>query len=221
MRVASKGFTLAEVLMACFLLGTVSALMLGLFFPTAWMFQAESGRNDVQQSVMLVAHRLRSALLNTAAEWVTLVPDGSTVSMREINDQSPFEPISGSPQFRQRFLLFGYEAAARRVTTRFWPPAPPVAGDMEKTYDFSSPQLGPLTPSDALEIMATPSEGEWKVVAHHVVEFSVYDQDPASPLLTPPIQVKVRCQLTNPGPDKRKQEEFELNLAVTPRCQRW
>ena len=221
MRRSPLGVTLAEVLMACFLLGTVTALMLGLFFPTAWMFQAESGRNDVQQTVILLVHRLRSALLNTALEWVTLVPDGSVVSMRELDDGVPFEPISGSPQFRGRFLIFAYEPGAQRVATRFWPPQPPAPGSLGRSYNFSAPDLQPLTPADALLIAAAPSGGERRILAHNVVEFSVYDQDPASPLLTPPIQVKVRCQVTNPGPGKRKQEEYELNVAITPRCQRW
>jgi len=218
-----RAFSLAEMIVALFLLGTMMAMALALFFPTLWMFRAESGRNDVQQSVLLLTNRLRTALLNTATEWVSLAPDGSALSVRSLNEQSPFDPVSGAAQFRPEFVVYHYQAARRRVLTRPWPPGPPSPSDtsvLERAYDFASPTLEKLSGVDLLTICSQTSPEE-RVLAREVELFTVYDQDASAALLTPPIQVRVACKIDNVGAAAGKSERYELTFSVTPRSQRW
>lgn len=218
-----RAFSLAEIIISLFLLSTMLAMALGLFFPTIWMFRAESGRNDVQQGVLLLTHRLRSALLNTSTEWVSLAADGSALGLRGLNEQSPFEAVSGSAQFRPEFVVFHYDPSRRKVLTRPWPPGPPSPTDLsalERAYDFSSPTLERLSPADLLKVCSLTSPEE-RVLAREVELFSVYDQDSSVALITPPIRVRVACKIDNVGAATGRSERYELTLSVTPRSQRW
>lgn len=215
-----RAFTLLEALIALFLFSAVTGLMLALFFPSMWMFHSASGRNDAQQSVLLLVSKVRNSLLNTALEWVTVAPNPPALSLREAREDAPFEPVSGAAQFSNRFLVFRYDAAGRKVLWRHWPPGPPAAGALSQAYDFASPTLSALQVPDLVAICAAPYPEE-RVLANEVDHFGVEDAGSEAGMLTPPLTVKAVVSYVNPGPGARKTEQFELTALVTPRCQRW
>ena len=65
-----KAFTLAEVIVAVFLLATVLGLVIGLLFPSMFMFRAEAARGDAQQAAMVLTTKLQRALLNTSQQRI-------------------------------------------------------------------------------------------------------------------------------------------------------
>jgi hypothetical protein len=215
-----RGFTLLETLIGLFLFAAVTGLMLALFFPSMWMFHSASGRNDAQQSVLLLVSRVRNSLLNTALEWVTISQNPPAVSLREAREDAPFEPVSGAAQFSGRFLVFRYEEAARKVLWRHWPPGPPAPGALSQVYDFASPTLSALRVPDLVAICAA-THPEERTIANEVDSFSIRDSGSEPGMLTPPLTIKAVVSYVNPGPGARKTEQFELTALVTPRCQRW
>lgn len=215
-----RAFTLLETLIALFLFGVVSALMLALFFPSMWMFQAASARNDAQQTVLLLVTRVRDGLLNTSLDTVTLSSDPPAVSFRAPREESPFDPVSGTPQFASHYSVARYDPNVDKVYWRSWPPEPPAATALSRSYDFSQALVPALERADLALICAHPNSEE-RVLGDHVDVFSVSDSDADPAVLTPPLQIVVGCSLTNPGPGTRKEERYDMTVQVTPRCQRW
>jgi len=217
-----RAFTLAEVLVSVFLFGTVMAMVLGILFPSLFMFKAESARSDAQQSAMLLTTRLQRALLNSATEWVTLASDPMAVSYREVNPNSPYDPGSGAARWQPSFQIVRYDAARRKVYEKAWPPAPPSTSDssLQQNYDFSHPTLSKLTIADLVLICQHPYDKE-RTLADHVESFIVTDQDGDITMLQPPLKISAVCSVANNGQGRQTVERYRLDVSVTPRCQRW
>lgn len=217
-----KAFTLAEVLVAVFLLATVLGLVVGMLFPSLFMFRAEAARGDAQQAAMILTTKLQRALLNTSLEWVTVSTVPVAVAYREVNPDSPYDPASGAANFQPCFQIIRYDAGNKKVYQRPWPPGPPApnSASLEQAYDFGHTNMGKLTAADLGTICHSPSSRE-RTLADHVESLVLSDQDGDLALLNPPLRITATCVVENPSQGNRSKERYELEVSVTPRCQRW
>lgn len=209
-------------MVSVFLLGTVMALVIGLLFPSMFLFKAESARGDAQQAAMLLTTRLQRGLLNSSIEWVTLSATPVAVSFREINPSSPYNPVDGTAQWLPCFQIVRFDAAAHKVFQKAWPPGPPEpnAGTLDQAYDFGHWALPKLTINDLADICNAPAPKE-RTLADSVESLSITDQDGEPGLLHPPFTIAAVCSVPNHGQGKQTVERYELTVSVTPRCQRW
>lgn len=217
-----KAFTLAEVIVAVFLLATVLGLVIGLLFPSMFMFRAEAARGDAQQAAMVLTTKLQRALLNTSLEWVTISTLPVAVAYRETNPDSPYDPASGAAVFQPYFQIIRYDAATKKVFQRPWPPGPPepTSPSLEQPYDFGHTNMSKLTLADLSTICHSPGTKE-RTLADHVESLVLTDQDGDPGLLHPPLRIGAICVVENPSQGNRSKERYQLEVSVTPRCQRW
>lgn len=209
-------------MVSVFLMGTVMALILGLLFPSLFMFKAESARSDAQQAAMLLTTRLQRGLLNSSIEWVTLSAAPVAVSFREINPDAPYDPVNGTAQWLPCFQIVRFDATAHKVYQKAWPPGPPdpVAGTLDQDYDFAHWALPKLTSNDLADICNAPNPKE-RTLADHVESLAITDFDGEPTLLQPPFKIAAVCSVENNGQGRQTVERYELTVSVTPRCQRW
>lgn len=217
-----RGFNLAELMVALFLLGTVLALVLGLLFPSLFMFRAEAARGDAQQAAMVLTTKLQRALLNTSLEWVTISALPVAVAYREVNSSAPYDPASGAAVFLPQFQIVRYDEGARKVYQRAWPPGPPEPTSplLQQPYDFGHVNMSKLTAPDLGTICHQPSDKE-RTLADHVESLVITDQDGAPDLIHPPLKIVATCSVDNFSEGRNKVERYQLEVSVTPRCQRW
>ena len=210
------------MLVALFLLGTVLALVLGVLFPSLFMFRSEAARGDAQQAAMVLTTKLQRALLNTSLEWVTISTTPVAVAYREVNPDSPYDPASGAASFLPQFQIIRYEAGAQKVYQRPWPPGPPepTAPSLQQPYDFSHVNLSKLTIPDLGAICHQVSPQQ-RTLADHVESLVITDQDASPELLNPPLKIVATCSVDNFSSGRKSTERYQLEVSVTPRCQRW
>ena len=217
-----RGFTLAEMLVAVFLLATVLGLVVGVLFPSLFMFRAESARGDAQQAAMVLTTKLQRSLLNTSLEWVTISTLPVAVAYREINPDSPYDPATGAATFQPCFQIIRYDSEKKKVYQKPWPPGPPqpTSASLEQPYDFGHINMSKLSLADLSTICHSPSAQE-RTLADHVESLVLSDQDGDPLLLNPPLRIVATCVVENPAQGNRSKERYQLEVAVTPRCQRW
>lgn len=217
-----RAFTLPELIVALFLLGTVLALVMGLLFPSLFMFRAEAARGDAQQAAMILTTKLQRALLNTSLEWVTITTSPVAVAYREVNPEAPYDPASGAASFLPNFQIVRYDSGAQKVYQRPWPPGPPepTASTLQQPYDFSQVNMGKLAAAD-LGLICHQDYDKQRTLADHVESLIITDQDDAPELLNPPLKIVATCSVDNFSSGRKSTERYQLAISVTPRCQRW
>lgn len=217
-----RAFTLAEILVVMFLLATVLGLVVGVLFPSLFMFRAESARGDAQQAAMILTTRLQRGLLNTSLEWVTISGMPVAVAYREVDPDNPYDSASGAANFAHLFQIIRYDAGLKKVYQRPWPPGPPdpTSASLEQPYDFNHVNLSKLTPGDLATICHAPSSKE-RTLADHVESLVITDQDGNPALLNPPLKIIATCSVDNFTEGRNKPERYQMEVSVSPRCQRW
>jgi len=65
------------------------------------------------------------------------------------------------------------------------------------------------------------SSAQERTLADHVESLLLSDQDGDPNLLTPPLRIVATCVVENPAQGNRSKERYQLEVSVTPRCQRW
>jgi len=217
-----RGWTLAELIVVLFLFGTVFALVLGVLFPSLYMFKAESARGDAQQAAMILTTKLQRALLNTSLEWVTLTDVPVAVAYREVNPDAPYDPASGTAVWQPKFQIIRFDPGNHKVYQRPWPPGPPdpTSASLQQPYDFAHINMKKLTAGDLGTICHQASSQE-RTLADHVEELVLTDQDNNLSLIDPPLKIIATCSVENIGQGRKTVEKYQMEVAVTPRCQRW
>jgi type II secretory pathway pseudopilin PulG len=217
-----RAFTLAEILVVLFLLSTVLGLVVGVLFPSLFMFRAESARADAQQAAMILTTRLQRALLNTSLEWVSISAVPVAVAYREVDPNNPYDSASAAANFAHLFQIIRYDAGLKKVYQRPWPPGPPdpTSAALEQPYDFNHVNMSKLTAADLATICHSPSSKE-RTLADHVENLVITDQDANLAQLTPPLKIVATCSVDNFSNGRHKPENYQLEVSVTPRCQRW
>ncbi|MFN8611241.1 MAG: type II secretion system protein [Vulcanimicrobiota bacterium] len=217
-----RGFSLAELTVAIFLLATVLGLVVGVLFPSLFMFRAESARGDAQQAAMILTTKLQRALLNTSLEWVTVSNLPVAVAYREVDPANPYDAASGAANFQRLFQIIRYDGGLKKVYQRPWPPGPPdpTSPSLEQPYDFNHVNMSKLTPGDLATICHAPSSRE-RTLADHVESLILTDQDENLTQLSPPLKIVATCTVDNFSEGRKSTERYQLEVSVSPRCQRW
>lgn len=201
-----RGFSVAELLTVCFLMGVVGALILGLVAPSAMMFGSEAAASEAQQSVVMFRQRLEEGLLNTGLETVTLLEDPPAISWVPNLPETPFTAV-GTPNLADYFQVYYYDAAERRARGKRF-----TGGG----YVFDPARPPVLSEADLRNTVAS-ANGTERTIIRNVSKLSFSDSDgfPANPI-RPPLKISLTCEVK-----AVRNELFSMDLQVTPRSIRW
>lgn len=227
---ARPGFTLAEFLVVAFLAGVVLFLLAQLLVPSAILFRMQTAKADVHQGGLVFTYWVQRHLSNSALETVTIAPwprvdtptvDGpAAISFREVDENDPYDGVSGAPKMQRKFRVLYFDVPSRRIVVREWPPTPPTLA-----FDFDAADGRPsLSPQDLVQICGSLSQSD-RVLVKNVESLVITDDDNDATHLTPPLSLTVTC--AEEGRDQRSAtddknvEHFKMTARVTPRNTRW
>jgi hypothetical protein len=202
------------MLVVMFLMGTIGALIMGLFFPSIWMWKSQQAYSDVQQACMIATTRLEQRLLNCQMESLVLLPDGHTVSFQQVvSNGGGFDVARGNPVLQSRVNIVYLDRINRQIREKIWAGQPPVTG-----VDFLA-LPNHLVRLTSAQIQALVSDNSLRSdpLAHFIESFEISDSDGDISLITLPLVVKVKCKLTDAQSTKR--EEHEMHFKISPRSQ--
>lgn len=209
-----RGLTLAELLMAMFLLATVTSMMMMLLFPSLWMWRAEQAHSEVQQGVLVACSRLQQMLLNCQLESLTVSTAPAGIALQEVvSDSAGFDAVSGNPILESQVQVVYYDSGSRKVIQKTWKDTPALAGI---SFTSTPCHLVRLSPAHIAQVSSSGLQP--RTMATNVEVFEISDQDKDLTVINPPLTIRVRCQLTLL--QSPKQEAFEMTVAVTPRSLR-
>lgn len=202
------------MLVVMFLMGTIGALIMGLFFPSIWMWKSQQAYSDVQQACMIATTRLEQRLVNCQMESLVLLPDGHSLSFQQVaTNGGGFDVARGNPVLQSQVNIVYLDSTSRQIREKIWASQPPLAG-----VDFLAipNHLVRLTP---VQIQGLINENALRsdALAHFIESFEISDSDGDISLLTLPLVVKVKCKLTDAQSTKR--EEHEMQFKISPRSQ--
>lgn len=200
-----KGITLIEVMITSGLFLLVTVMMIALLLPSFSLFRKQSGQSDAYRACLQTVERFRLEMLNTQLESLTLTPDRQAIAWQEVQTDPPFSGTSGEPISSDVFTVLHYRDE-RVLLTRTDPSG-----------------AGPSTiPSrlglEEIEVLRTRQS---RVLARDITAFEVSDNDPDSPLISPPIRMALSCTIDTKGRASNDEESFRMSVTVTPRSQRW
>ncbi|MEW6277036.1 MAG: prepilin-type N-terminal cleavage/methylation domain-containing protein [Candidatus Eremiobacterota bacterium] len=217
MAIKRRAFTLVEMLTVAALIGVVLYLVGQLLVPSALLFKVGWASSEVQQTATAFSHRVHRQLLNTQLETVTIGPNRDSIAFMEEDPSNPFDPSTGAPRVTDHFTVYYYDATARTVVSRRWPPAPPTLTG----YDFTLSKPPRLTLAD-LQAVCTERGSSDRVVARNVesLVFTDEDDDPVA-YLNPPLSFSIRCVREASGAGTSRRADYTLTTRVQPRSVRW
>lgn len=211
-----RAVSLLELLMAMFLLATVTAMMLALLFPSMWLWRGEQNQSEVQQAVLVACSRIEQGLLNCQAESLTLIKSPDALGFQQVlSDGAGFDPVSGNPILESRVHVFYHDVAGRRLFQGTWSKAPPNLSGID--FAANPSHLVRLSATQLRQVTDGPPSDQ-HVLARHVEAFQVSDRDGDLALYDYPVSVRLRCQWT--AQESYKQENYEMTIKVTPRSMR-
>jgi type II secretory pathway pseudopilin PulG len=163
----ADGFTLLEVLLAA----AASLILFSMLAYTLVPVMSMSARNgvqvDLQQEAMVLLGRLDFDLSQTTAGGVTLgPPDNGSSHAVAINRFVSFGS-SGTLDFDNKLIVYGWDAASGVCTRKSWPPQPPLAA---VTFMPTSPAA--VSP-DAVALVAGSTNGTERPLSTRVKSFDV------------------------------------------------
>jgi prepilin-type N-terminal cleavage/methylation domain-containing protein len=208
------GFSLIEMLVVMFLMGTIGALIMGLFFPSIWMWKSQQAYSDVQQACMIATTRLEQRLLNCQMESLVVLSNGHTLCFQQVvTNGGGFDVAQGNPVLESRINIVYLDSQNRQIREKVWSGQPVLTGVDFTALPNHLVRLNPTQISQLIGNSALRSEA----LAHFIESFEISDSDGDTTLLTLPLVVKVRCKLTEAQSTKR--EEHEMVFKISPRSQ--
>lgn len=200
-----RGVTLIEVMIAFGLLMIVMVMMIALLLPAFSLFRKQGGQSDAYRACLQTVERFRWEMLNTQLESITLSPDQEAIAWQEAQRDPPFSGTSGEPLMSDVFTVLHYRDKRILLTQSEPSGVDPSTIPSRLTLD----EVG------ALRARST------RTLARDITAFEVSDNDPSSPLTTPPIRMSLTCTIDTKGRASNDEESFQMNVTVTPRSQRW
>lgn len=200
-----SGVSLVEVMIAGGLLLLVTAMMIALLLPSFSLFRKQGGQSDAYRACLQTIEKFRLEMLNTQLECLTITPDLQAIAWQETLADPPFSVTSGEPLMNDIFTVLHYRDR-RVLITRSEP-----SGTGTSTIPSR------LSLDKVMELRARQT----RVLARDITAFEVRDNDPDSPLTTPPIRMSLTCTINTKGRASNDEESFKMNVTVTPRSQRW
>lgn len=205
------GFTLAEMTVVMFLSVVVFFLIAQLVIPSLVMFRTESATTDAQQAAFIFTHRLRTQLLNTQVETVTISEDPVAISFQEVLEDDPFDAL-GETKLSDYFKVYYWDETNKLVKYKEFSPTSPA-------YDFTDRTKPQRLSLADLQAEVAAETGNEQVVARHVAALLISDEDGVVNIISPPIKLDLTCAVESPR--TRKEETYQMQMQVNPRNVRW
>ncbi len=202
---SSQGVTLTEVLIAFGLFLLVSAMMIALLLPAFSLFRRQGGQSDAYRTCLQSVERFRLVMLYSLLESISIAPDHEAIAWQESQGEPPFSGTTGDPLMSDVFTVLHYR-------------------DQQILMTRTEPSgAGPSTIPSRLGLDALPAlrARQTRTLARDITAFQVHDDDPSSPLITPPLRMSLTCTIDTKGRETNDVESFQMNVTVTPRSQRW
>jgi hypothetical protein len=201
----SSAVTLVEVLVTFGLLLLVLGMLVALLLPGFALFRKQGGQSDAYRTCLQTVERFRVEMLNTQIECLTLAPDHQAIGWQKTQLDPPFSGTSGEALMSDVFEVIHYRD--NRVLLTQSEPTGIAATTIPSRLSFEQMDV----------LRAT----ETRTLARDITAFSIRDQDPDSPLVSPPIRLSLTCTVSTKGRATNDVESFSMDASVTPRSQRW
>ncbi len=186
-----RGFTLIEILITGGLALLCITIMLAMFVPSVMLHRQQSGVAEAQQSANLALYRLRSGILSSLPETVSVANSGQAISWRRGDPDTPFN-TQGGRNFVNSFDVYAWDSAQQELRFTPWSPA---------GFDFSL--IGALPAAQFPAVMTQNT----RVVARNVVQFQVTHP------LTFPLQVQITI---SPPTHRGKRPSWTFKQSIMP-----
>lgn len=163
---------------------------MGMLLPSALLFEHQSGYAQAQQQGTVVLDRLRSGILGTLPETLSVTPAGNALSLRPGDRDAPFTAV-GTTQLLGHYDVYFWDSSRGELS---FTPLTPTG------HDFT--RVGSLP----VALFASLPTAQTRVLARHVTLFRV----------TSPLQFPLQVEITITPPGRQRKVEWSMAQKIMP-----